>query len=74
MRELAGACLIAALRGYKRVISPFIPSACRYQPTCSEYMREAIELHGPARGVWFGLKRLGRCHPFHAGGFDPVPR
>ena len=62
------------LRGYKRLISPFLPSACRYYPTCSEYMREAIEIHGPVRGVWLGLKRLGRCHPFHEGGFDPVPR
>jgi putative membrane protein insertion efficiency factor len=70
----AGAFLTASLRGYKRVISPFLPSACRFHPTCSEYMRQAIELHGPVRGVWFGLKRLGRCHPFHSGGFDPVPR
>lgn len=74
MRKFTSAFLVAALRGYKRVISPFLPSACRYHPTCSEYMREAIEVHGPARGVWFGMKRLSRCHPFHDGGFDPVPR
>jgi hypothetical protein len=74
IRHSVTAGLTACLRGYKRVISPFLPSACRFHPTCSEYMREAIELHGPARGVWFGLRRLGRCHPFHAGGFDPVPR
>jgi len=65
---------ILLLAGYKRLISPLLPSACRYYPTCSEYMREAIEVHGAARGVWMGLKRLGRCHPFHEGGCDPVPR
>ncbi|HVV43837.1 MAG TPA: membrane protein insertion efficiency factor YidD [Bryobacteraceae bacterium] len=74
MRKFAITALTAALRGYKRVISPFLPSACRYYPTCSEYMREAIEVHGPLRGVWMGIRRLSRCHPFHEGGFDPVPR
>ena len=73
MRNFAGASLKGIIRGYQRVISPFLPSACRYHPTCSEYMRQAIEIHGPVRGVWYGMKRLGRCHPFHAGGFDPVP-
>jgi hypothetical protein len=73
MRNAASACLIGILRGYKRVISPLLPSACRFHPTCSEYMREAIEVHGPARGVWLGMKRLSHCHPFHAGGFDPPP-
>jgi putative membrane protein insertion efficiency factor len=63
---------IALLRGYKRWISPLIPSACRYHPTCSEYMMQAIEKHGTVRGVWMGLLRLLRCHPFHQGGFDPV--
>jgi putative membrane protein insertion efficiency factor len=65
--------LTASLRLYKRFLSPFLPSACRYYPTCSVYMREAIEIHGPAQGVWLGLKRLSRCHPFHEGGFDAVP-
>ena len=65
--------LVGLLIVYKRVISPFLPSACRFHPTCSDYMRQAIQLHGPAQGVWLGLKRLGRCHPFHEGGFDPVP-
>jgi len=60
------------LRFYKRWISPLLPSACRYYPTCSEYMLEAVEKHGALKGVWLGLKRLFRCHPFHAGGFDPV--
>ena len=64
--------LIALLRGYKKFVSPFLPSACRYSPTCSEYMMHAVAKHGTARGVWLGLKRLARCHPFHEGGFDPV--
>lgn len=65
--------LIAILKGYKLVISPLLPSACRYYPTCSDYMREAIVKRGAVTGVWIGLKRLGRCHPFHEGGYDPVP-
>jgi putative membrane protein insertion efficiency factor len=66
--------LILLLAGYKRLISPLLPSACRFYPTCSQYMSEAIEVHGVGRGIWLGLKRLGRCHPFHVGGTDPVPR
>jgi uncharacterized protein len=64
--------LIALLRGYKKFVSPFLPSACRYSPTCSEYMMQAVAKYGALRGVWMGLKRLARCHPFHEGGFDPV--
>jgi uncharacterized protein len=64
--------LIFALRGYKLLISPLLPSACRHLPTCSEYMAEAVAKHGAIRGVWMGMKRLGRCHPFHEGGYDPV--
>lgn len=64
--------ILAALAAYKRWISPLLPPACRYYPTCSEYMAEAVRKHGPLPGVWMGLKRLARCHPFHAGGFDPV--
>ena len=65
--------VLAALRLYKRWISPMLPSACRFHPTCSEYMMEAVSRHGVLRGVWLGLRRIGRCHPFHAGGLDPVP-
>ncbi len=68
MKELA----LALLRFYKRWVSPMLPSACRFHPTCSEYMMDAIAAHGAARGVWMGLRRIGRCHPFHEGGFDPV--
>ena len=63
---------IGILRIYKRWISPMIPSACRFHPTCSEYMIEAVERHGAIRGLWLGVRRLLRCHPFHQGGFDPV--
>ena len=64
--------VIAALKGYKMLVSPLLPSACRYRPTCSEYMLDAVEHYGVLRGIWLGLKRLGRCHPFHEGGYDPV--
>src|SRR5260370_21510567 len=68
MRKLIG----GVLRLYKVVVSPFLPSACRYYPSCSEYMRQAVEKYGVAPGVWMGVKRLSRCHPFYAGGVDPV--
>jgi putative membrane protein insertion efficiency factor len=64
--------LIWMLRFYKRWISPLLPSACRYYPTCSEYMSEAVLKYGAVRGCFLGLKRLLRCHPLHPGGFDPV--
>jgi putative membrane protein insertion efficiency factor len=64
--------IVFLLKAYKRFISPLLPSACRFYPTCSVYMMEAVEKHGAARGVWMGLKRLSRCHPLHEGGFDPV--
>ena len=64
--------VIAILRGYKLFISPLLPSACRFYPTCSEYMLDAVAKHGVVKGVWMGLKRVARCHPFHAGGYDPV--
>jgi putative membrane protein insertion efficiency factor len=64
--------VLALLRFYKRWISPMLPSACRFHPTCSVYMMDAVTAHGVLRGVWMGLRRIGRCHPFHEGGFDPV--
>lgn len=67
------ALALLLLRGYKRFISPLLPPACRYEPTCSVYMMQAIQRFGLLRGGWMGTKRLLRCHPFHAGGPDPVP-
>jgi putative membrane protein insertion efficiency factor len=62
-----------ALRGYKRWISPLLPRACRFVPTCSEYALEAVERHGAMRGTWLAAGRLLRCHPFARAGLDPVP-
>lgn len=64
--------LLALLSFYKAIISPLLPPSCRFVPTCSEYAREAVERYGVLRGSWLGLRRLLRCHPFHAGGYDPV--
>jgi len=61
-----------AIHAYQ-VVMAGTPSRCRFAPSCSEYTRQAIEQHGLARGVWLGVRRVGRCHPWHPGGFDPVP-
>ena len=65
--------VVAMLDFYKRAISPWLPPACRFEPTCSVYAREAIERHGVGKGFFLALRRLLRCHPLHSGGFDPVP-
>jgi uncharacterized protein len=65
--------LLTLVRFYKAAISPMLPPACRYVPTCSEYCCEAIDRYGAARGLKLTVLRLLRCHPFHAGGYDPVP-
>lgn len=69
MRAIA----LVLLRFYKRFISPLLPPACRFEPTCSVYAMGAIEKYGCARGSWLALKRLARCHPLNPGGWDPVP-
>ena len=65
--------MLALIRFYQREISPLYPPRCRYIPTCSEYALEAVEKYGALKGGWLALKRLLRCHPFHKGGYDPVP-
>lgn len=65
--------LMGVIRGYQRYISPLTPPSCRFHPTCSQYTYEAIEKYGAVKGAWLGMKRIARCHPFHPGGFDPVP-
>lgn len=66
------AVLVFLIRTYQRFLSPLLPPACRFTPTCSEYARQAIQKYGAARGSYLALRRLLRCHPFHPGGYDPV--
>ncbi|MBM4318665.1 MAG: membrane protein insertion efficiency factor YidD [Deltaproteobacteria bacterium] len=65
--------LLCFVRFYQIAISPLLPPACRFQPTCSVYAAQAIRWYGPWKGSWMALRRLARCHPFHPGGHDPVP-
>jgi len=65
--------VIAFIKFYKLCISPLLGKNCRFYPSCSTYMMEAVDRYGAAKGVWMGTKRLLRCHPFNRGGYDPVP-
>ncbi len=65
--------LVVLIRAYQLVVSPALPPACRFTPTCSQYALEAVRRHGAVRGSWLALRRLARCHPFNPGGFDAVP-
>lgn len=65
--------LLLLIRGYRRLLSPLFPPACRFNPTCSQYALTAIERFGPAKGAWLAARRITRCHPFNPGGYDPVP-
>jgi uncharacterized protein len=65
--------LTALIRAYQRFLSPALPPSCRFHPSCSQYALEAVSRYGALRGSWLAARRLARCHPFHPGGFDPVP-
>jgi putative membrane protein insertion efficiency factor len=65
--------LVFGIHVYRIALSPLLGASCRFAPSCSAYAIEAIELHGPVSGGWLAIKRIGRCHPLHPGGFDPVP-
>ncbi len=67
------ALLLALVAIYRRLVSPLLPPACRFYPSCSAYAEGALRRHGAARGTWLTVRRLVRCHPFHPGGIDPVP-
>ena len=71
--KLSRRAVQAPIHVYRKFISPFKPPTCRFYPTCSQYALEAIEIHGVAKGIGLAAKRIGKCHPFHPGGFDPVP-
>lgn len=73
MRVLMVAPLIVLIKFYRYAISPLLGPACRFHPSCSEYAIEALQRHGFVAGIWLATRRVARCHPWHPGGFDPVP-
>ena len=73
VKSLIVEILILPIRFYKYAISPHLPAACRYTPTCSQYAIEALRKHGPIKGIYLTIKRLSRCHPWGGSGYDPVP-
>ena len=73
IRSLPKRALLGLIRFYRKHISPGLPPACRFSPTCSEYALEAVEKYGAIKGGWLALRRILKCHPLHKGGYDPVP-
>lgn len=73
LRKQLGQALILLVKFYQYFISPMLPPSCRYEPTCSSYMIEAIQVHGSLKGFYLGIRRILRCHPLREGGYDPVP-
>lgn len=73
LKRALAAVMVFLIELYRLAISPLLGPCCRFSPSCSQYAQEAIRLHGPLRGAWLGLRRILRCHPFHPGGYDPVP-
>ena len=71
--SILAAILIVPIRFYQRVISPMTPPACRFTPTCSQYAVEALQKHGPIKGLYLAIRRILRCHPWGGSGYDPVP-
>lgn len=67
-------CLLLLIRAYQVTVSPYLGNVCRFEPSCSQYMYEALQRKGLIKGLWLGIRRLLRCHPFNAGGYDPVPK
>jgi putative membrane protein insertion efficiency factor len=73
VKSILAVPLIALVRIYQYAISPMLGRSCRFEPTCSTYAIAALQRHGAAKGLWLAVKRVGRCHPWHPGGYDPVP-
>ena len=73
MGKIPAKLLVGLIRLYKLLLSPFLGKNCRFHPGCANYAMEAIQLHGVIKGGWLAVKRIGRCHPWNAGGYDPVP-
>ena len=72
-KRVLRALILHIIRFYQRALSPLLGNSCRFHPSCSQYTYEAVERYGAAQGTWMGLRRICRCHPWHQGGFDPVP-
>ena len=74
LRNYCVRALLALIRVYQLLLSPYFGTQCRFTPSCSHYAAEAISLHGPTKGIYLGTRRIFRCHPWHTGGYDPVPK